>query len=321
VISGNFAQSSGRAAKALEDPKISHSHNVPSYLQESNRGLSVDNNMMMYRTVFILSLKLLTLFLIVKLFGQTMVGGMGHGPMQMGWSAGAQGQGQGQGGYGSGGQQTQYPAVDVNNNPGTATSFVTATSTGAAAGASTGGAAGVQGLAAGVPHSGYLSPVASNQRPSFLYPTGPRFRFGLRYPPPRHMAYPPPHMMMAHPGGTVNNLGTQTQVIDTHSHMYVLPDGTHARIPGTSQTISAPVKSVETSSTSNSDTEAKSSASETAAASSQVETVVSTSSSSSSTSPQIAERRSSLAYREKLHQLQQAYEDWTLHANPGTRSF
>lgn len=333
---------SGRSAKILEDPivpqsssyeVISHSDSKGNSLQDnSDRSLSAGNNMMLYRTVFSMSLRLLTCFLVVRLLGYalTSAGILKRTPAVP--FAPFPGEG----------VQSIY-TVDVNHNPGLAlnngvstiaygggdvgsaavgstlltTGGAHAVSTGAAAGAST-GTAPVQ--------SHYLA-AGTQLRPSYL-PLGPPpprspfrlFGFGGPRHPPRR---PPPHMMPhSYVPVSQHNLGEETQYIDTHTHLIVMPDGTQARVPNTvaiqtpkPQQTANTASSSSSSSSSNTQQDSKSSASGTSENSTDRPPVESTSVSTST-----AERRSSNVFKDRSSSpyiAHQPYDDWSLHFNAG----
>lgn len=331
---------SGRSAKILEDPivpqsnsyeVISHSDSKGNSLQDnSDRSLSGGNNMMLYRTVLTISMRLLMAFLVVRLLttGLTSAGILRPNRVPVGPFPGLEQPG-----------QPMY-TVDVNHNPGLAlynggstiatgyggvgtaalgTTLLTtggahAISTGAAAGASTGTA----------PVQGHYLAAGTQQRPSYLPlgPPPPRFRFfglgGPRHPPRR----PPPHMMPhSYVPISQHNLGEETQYIDTHTHLIVMPDGTQARVPNTQTVGIQTVKPQQTASPSSSSSsttqqDSKSSASGTSENTTDRPPIESSSVSTSSAS---AERRSSV-FKDRSstpYVAHQPYDDWTLHFNAG----
>lgn len=262
------------------------------------------NGMMMYHSIFTISLKLLTVFIIVKLLAIAAAnGGGGRGvPIGGGWNGGAGGWAQQQQL-----QQMYNPNVNVNHNPAGSVGVVTQSTTGAAAGASTGNqvVGPVQPLASvGQPTGGYATLAASNARPHYVPPAGGLFRFGgLRFPMHRRPMMPPMGPPIQH-----HNMGLETQLVETHSHVLVHPDGTQSKMPAVA-------------------TQAKANAPVAAAASNVVPVVTNQTpkanqpaastaeNSGSATAQQVAQRRSSLAFKDQRH-----YDDWQLHLNPGTRS-
>ncbi|ODN05465.1 hypothetical protein Ocin01_01197 [Orchesella cincta] len=241
IVSGSWAnpvQNAGsvsRSAKVLEDPKVPHdavSSENTDLQDSSERSLSVEQNMMLYRTVFTLSLKLLTVFVLVRLltYGLTSTGILKLGGPNSPFSH----------------AELYYP-VDVHQNPaaGWTQQIQQQQPTVVAGGGDAGGVGAVDPSGGVIVTSGVIPTTvggydiaATNAKPSFLVPTGPRYRFGLRpwgrnpATRPRH----PPMMRPHHPGmmpmiHSAQNMGEETHLVETHSHLFVHPDGTQMRVP------------------------------------------------------------------------------------------
>ncbi|CAL8072937.1 unnamed protein product [Orchesella dallaii] len=315
IVSGSWAnpvqKNAGRSVKVLEDPTVPHdavSSEKTDLQDSSERSLSLEQNMMLYRSVFTLSLKLLSVYLLVRLLTYALTS---TGILTIGNNAPP--------------AQLYYP-VDVNQNPALGWVQQQPVAGGAVAADPSGGVIVTSGLVPGV--VGGYDVAATNAKPSFLPPKGPRFRFGLRPFSGRHPPHPrvrhPPMMHSNFPGvGPVphssTNMGETTHLVETHSHLFVTPDGTQMRVPVTGQ---KPVVSVTSSTSSDSKVAASSSSSQQEPKSTVAPTTISPAPvESSSSAPQpAAERRSSIissVFREK--QQQQPYNDWT-HFNPGSRS-